>query len=90
MGALRRGDAIGVRGPFGTGWPVEEAEGYDVVVVAGGIGLAPLRPALYQILAHRERYGRVVLLYGARTPGRHPLPQAAQGVARPTSTSRST
>jgi NAD(P)H-flavin reductase len=68
MGALKRGDALGVRGPFGTGWPVEEAEGCDVVVVAGGIGLAPLRPALYEILAHRERYGRVVLLDGARTP----------------------
>ncbi len=68
MGALKRGDALGVRGPFGTRWPVEQAEGADVVVVAGGIGLAPLRPALYEILAHRERYGRVVLLYGARTP----------------------
>jgi len=68
MGALRRGDAIGVRGPFGTHWPVEQAVGCDVVVIAGGIGLAPLRPALYEILAHRERYGRVVLLYGARTP----------------------
>jgi NAD(P)H-flavin reductase len=67
MGLLTRGDAIGVRGPFGTGWPVEDAEGCDVVFVAGGIGLAPLRPALYEILAHRERYGRVVLLYGART-----------------------
>jgi NAD(P)H-flavin reductase len=68
MGALKRGDALGVRGPFGTGWPVEEAEGSDVVVVAGGIGLAPLRPALYEILSRRERFGRVVLLYGARTP----------------------
>jgi len=68
MGKLKRGDALGVRGPFGTSWPVEEAKGCDVVVVAGGIGLAPLRPALYEILAHRERYGRVVLLYGARTP----------------------
>ena len=67
MGKLKRGDALGVRGPFGTSWPVEEAKGCDVVVVAGGIGLAPLRPALYEILAHRERYGRVVLLYGART-----------------------
>ena len=68
MGTLKRGEVLGVRGPFGTRWPVEEAEGCDVVVVAGGIGLAPLRPALYEILAHRERYGRVVLLYGARTP----------------------
>lgn len=68
MHALRPGDALGVRGPFGTAWPVETAAGADVVVIAGGIGLAPLRPALYRILSHRERYGRVVLLYGARTP----------------------
>jgi len=65
---LTRGDYLGVRGPFGSNWPVVEAEGSDVVLVAGGIGLAPLRPALYQVLAHRELYGRVVLLYGARTP----------------------
>ena len=65
---LRPGTSIGVRGPFGTAWPVTEAEGRDVVIVAGGIGLAPLRPAIYHILSHRADYGRVVLLYGARTP----------------------
>jgi NAD(P)H-flavin reductase len=65
---LRPGDVVGVRGPFGTPWPVEEAAGSDVVIVAGGIGLAPLRPALYHLLANRDRYGKVVLLYGARTP----------------------
>lgn len=68
LGALRRGDAVGVRGPFGSSWPVDAAAGSDVVFVAGGIGLAPLRPALHEVLARRERYGRVVLLYGARTP----------------------
>ena len=68
MGALKPGDVIGVRGPFGTEWPVRAAKGYDVVFVAGGIGLAPLRPALYHILAHREKYGRIVLLYGCRSP----------------------
>jgi NAD(P)H-flavin reductase len=68
MRGLRIGDAIGVRGPFGTSWPVEAAEGRDVVLIAGGIGLPPLRPALYHVLARRERYGRVLLLYGARTP----------------------
>jgi NAD(P)H-flavin reductase len=62
------GDTIGVRGPFGTGWPVEEAKGRDVVVVAGGIGLAPLRPMIYQVLRNREQYGRLVVLYGARSP----------------------
>ena len=65
---LEKGGALGVRGPFGTAWPVEEAEGSDVVFVAGGIGLAPLRPALHHVLEHRDRYGRVVLLYGTRTP----------------------
>jgi NAD(P)H-flavin reductase len=62
------GDVLGVRGPFGNAWPVEAAEGGDVVIVAGGIGLAPLRPAICAVLAHRERYGRVVVLYGGRTP----------------------
>ena len=64
----RRGSVLGVRGPFGTSWPVDAADGADLVVVAGGIGLAPLRPVLYHALRHRRRYGRVVLLYGARTP----------------------
>ena len=66
--AMKRGDLAGVRGPFGTSWPVEEASGRDVVIVAGGIGLAPLRPAIYSILSNREKYGRVVLLYGTRNP----------------------
>lgn len=68
MRALKRGDVIGVRGPFGSSWPVEEAYGNDVVFVAGGIGLAPLRPALYKVLANRNKFGKVVLLYGTRTP----------------------
>jgi NAD(P)H-flavin reductase len=68
MQQLRKGDVIGVRGPFGTAWPVKEARGYDVVIVAGGIGLAPLRPVIYDILAHREQYGNVAVLYGTRSP----------------------
>lgn len=68
MAGLRAGDMVGLRGPFGTAWPVDAAGACDVVVVAGGLGLAPLRPAVYQLLAERERFGRVVLLYGARTP----------------------
>jgi NAD(P)H-flavin reductase len=59
---------LGVRGPFGRGWPVRAAESMDVVVVAGGVGLAPLRSALYSVLGDRDRYGRLVLLYGGRTP----------------------
>ena len=65
---LAPGQAVGVRGPYGTSWPVRAAEGGDVVIVAGGIGLPPLRPAIYHVLAHPESYGRLVLLYGARTP----------------------
>ena len=67
--ALRRGDSFGVRGPLGRGWPVEAALGRDVVVVTGGIGLAPLRPLVDAVLAERDRFGAVRLLYGARTPG---------------------
>ena len=62
------GSTIGVRGPYGTPWPVEAARGRDLIIVAGGIGLAPLRPVIYEVLNHREDYGRLVLLYGARSP----------------------
>ena len=65
---LPRGATVGVRGPYGNHWPVEAAVGSDVVVAAGGIGLAPLRPVLYHLLAQRPAYGNIVLLYGARTP----------------------
>jgi len=68
MRGLKRGDTVGVRGPFGTHWPVTEAEGKDVVVMAGGIGLAPLRPVIYRLIAERKKYHKIVLLYGARTP----------------------
>ncbi len=68
MRRLRRGASIGVRGPFGTPWPIEHATGRDVVLIAGGIGLAPLRPVLYEIAAHRKDFGTVALLYGARSP----------------------
>ena len=62
------GDQLGVRGPFGTSWPLEAARGGDVVVVTGGIGLAPLRPAIERLAAERDSYRAVALLYGARTP----------------------
>ncbi len=68
MSRLQPGDSVGVRGPFGRGWPVEAAKGKDVVVVTGGIGLAPLRPALYAMLNDRDSFNKIVLLYGARTP----------------------
>jgi anaerobic sulfite reductase subunit B len=66
--AAEPGAMLGIRGPLGNSWPIEAAAGADVVVVAGGIGLAPLRPMLYRALADRAAYGRVVLLYGSRTP----------------------
>lgn len=62
------GAVLGVRGPFGVGWDVGAARGGDVVFVAGGIGLAPLRPAILEVCARRADYRRVVLLYGTRTP----------------------
>jgi NAD(P)H-flavin reductase len=68
MQSLKAGAELGVRGPFGSCWPVEQAVGGDIVFVAGGLGLAPLRPAIYQVLAQRKRYQRVVILYGTREP----------------------
>lgn len=69
MRTLKKGNIIGVRGPFGNGWPIKELAGRDILLVAGGIGVAPLRPVLYHILSNREQYNKVVLLYGERTPG---------------------
>jgi anaerobic sulfite reductase subunit B len=62
------GQVLGVRGPFGIGWDLATAEGGDLVVIAGGIGLAPLRSAILQLIANRKNFGRVCLVYGARTP----------------------
>ena len=66
---LRRGQWAGVRGPFGSAWPLGEARGRDVLVVGGGVGMAPLRPVVYELVRHRGDFRRVTLLYGARTPG---------------------
>ena len=68
LGRLRPGDPLGVRGPFGVGWPLAEARGRDLVVIAGGVGLAPLRPAIEAALADREAFRRLIVAYGARTP----------------------
>jgi NAD(P)H-flavin reductase len=79
---LKAGAMIGLRGPYGTSWPVVSSQGADVVFVAGGLGLAPLRPAIYHVLANRGRYGRVVILVGSRNPKdtlyRHELEQWRQ------------
>lgn len=68
--ALKKGQSLGVRGPYGASWPMEEIEGADVLLVTSGLGLAPLRPALYHLLNHRDKYRHLTLLYGARNPGR--------------------
>jgi NAD(P)H-flavin reductase len=62
------GDVLGLRGPFGVGWPVAAAEGSDALFVAGGLGLAPLRPAILEVLENRARYDRVAILFGTRNP----------------------
>lgn len=65
---LEAGSQVGIRGPFGRGYPMSEMEGSDVLVVAGGIGLAPLRSVIRYVLANREKYGRLIILYGAKHP----------------------
>jgi NAD(P)H-flavin reductase len=62
------GTIVGVRGPFGTDWGLESCVGRDLVIVAGGCGLAPLRPVIVQALEQRSRFGRVVVISGTRTP----------------------
>jgi NAD(P)H-flavin reductase len=65
---LKGGELVGVRGPFGNGFPLEENKGRDLVIVGGGIGIAPLRSLLYALVAERSEYGDLKLLYGARSP----------------------
>lgn len=65
---MKCGDQVGLRGPFGRAWPLAAMQGRDIVLVAGGLGLAPLRPAIYQILNHRNDFGKVYFYYGTRTP----------------------
>jgi NAD(P)H-flavin reductase len=77
--AADKGQVLGIRGPYGTDWGVPA--GGDLVVMAGGIGLAPLRPVIRQAVADRTRYRRVVVLVGARTPGGPALPRRVRQVA---------
>ena len=65
---LGRGDLIGIRGPYGKGWPIEKLKDKDVLIVGGGIGLAPLRPVIREVERNRRDYGRLSILYGARNP----------------------
>ena len=68
INSLKKGDTLGVRGPFGTVWPVEKAEKKDVVIMAGGVGLCPLRPVIESIIDKREQFSDVNILYGTRDP----------------------
>lgn len=66
---LREGDEVYLRGPYGTSWPLNKAIGEDVLLVAGGIGLAPIRPVIHEILTRRDSFTKLTLIYGARNPG---------------------
>ena len=66
--ALKEGALVGIRGPFGNGFPIESLEWKDLLLIAGGIGLFPLRSLVQYVLDRRDRFGRVVLLFGARSP----------------------
>ena len=68
LGALRPGDPVGLRGPLGRSWPMDLVANRDLVVVAGGIGLAPLRPVIDAVTMAPGQHGRLHLCYGARTP----------------------
>ena len=68
LAAMKPGSTVGIRGPYGRGWPLDFARGRDIVVVAGGLGLPPLRPTIYEIFRRRAEFGRVEIIYGARTP----------------------
>jgi len=65
---LQKGDIVGIRGPFGNPFPLELFKGKDMLLVAGGLGMAPLRSLLWSILDDRQNYGDVILMYGARNP----------------------
>jgi NAD(P)H-flavin reductase len=67
--SLKKGDYLGLRGPFGKPWPVDEAKGKNVLIVSGGIGLAPLRPVIMHVANNRADYANFEILYGARNPG---------------------
>ena len=81
LARLKAGDMLGIRGPFGNGWPVEAAAGADVVVIAGGLGLAPLRPALYRLLAERRALWPHRSPLRRPQPGGHPVPHGDRALA---------
>jgi len=66
--SFKKNDIIGIRGPYGSGWPLREIKGKDILIIAGGMGIAPLRGVIHYIKSHREDYGQFEIIYGARTP----------------------
>jgi len=66
---LKPKDIIGIRGPLGKGYPLEEFEGKEILILGGGVGMAPLRCLLLSLLEEKDKYGRILLLYGSKTPG---------------------
>ena len=65
---LSMNELVGIRGPYGNGFPVDQMEGHDLLIIAGGLGMAPLRSLLWYALDYRERFGKVTLMCGARSP----------------------
>ncbi|MBU1078516.1 MAG: FAD/NAD(P)-binding protein [Spirochaetes bacterium] len=65
---LKKGAKLGVRGPYGVGYPLKEFEGKDIIILGGGVGLAPLRSLLLSLIAEKKKYGKIMLCYGAKTP----------------------
>lgn len=72
---LNAGAQIGVRGPYGRGFPIEQFEGRDILVAAGGLALAPVRSVINQVFDHRKKYGRLIILYGAKNPAELLFPE---------------
>lgn len=66
---LPKNTSLGIRGPYGKGYPLDKFEGKDILIVGGGVGLAPLRSLLFSLFSRIDRYNKVLLRYGARTPG---------------------
>lgn len=66
LAALKPGDKLGVRGPFGRGWPLQEVSGCDVVLVTGGLGCAPVVSVIHYVLRRRDRFGKLVIIQGVR------------------------
>jgi len=66
---MKEGDVVGIRGPFGHGFPMEELRGHDILIVGGGIGFVPLRGLIHAILSERDSFDRVVIFAGFRGPG---------------------